>query len=619
MAREEERPGRLRRVHITPLPPPRPWVPWIVLIVALLSSALITWVVHAMIMTREELRFGTETDRIVRVVENRAALYETTLRGGAGFFSVERTIAFDEFRNFYRRQTTARTRKDLNTIGFARRFDRNAGDSLQRLLDSLYDDGVVITPEETTQQNRYVVTLLASQQDDPGIEVGQDIFSTPSYRDAINEAISSGRSRVVLLSDDRGQSDRLYLMVQPTWDVSENIEMAPERRSSSVRGVFFGTFNASDLLKNARKESLDHHVDYRVFEGPLDAGNCIYATSDDSTRGDALDLTDRSIVTSLDIAGERWTFIFDLQDDFAATADFGITPLILLLGILISFGLFLLTRSQVRAFEKLEASAKNLTEVESKLRRLNEELEDRVHSRTAELEASNNELKAFSYSVSHDLRAPLRGIDGFSKFLMEDYGEKLDETGLDYLRRIRDGAARMGDIIDNLLMLSRVTRWELQAEELDLSTIAEDIVERLRKETPEREVIVKVEPDIAVYADRRLVTVALENMFENAWKFTSRRKTAHITFSRESRPDPSSGRVVSAFVLADDGAGFESQYADKLFESFRRLHATSDFPGTGIGLATVKRVISRHGGTIWAEGEPGVGATFCFTLQTPTQ
>lgn len=618
MAAEKRLFGRLARVHMRPVTPPRPWVPWIILTVALLSSSLVTWVVHEMISTREDLQFQTETNRILRAVENRVALYETTLRGGSGFFSVKRTIDFDEFENFYRRQAIHQTKERLDAIGFARRFERSANDSLQRLLTSLYDATVVVSPELTTQTSRYVVTLLAPRQIDERIRVGTDLFAATPYRVAINEAITSGRSRIVQLTENGAVSEQRYLMVNPTWDETDRSNVGPAASSDSVRGMFIGLFRASDLLKKATEVGVDDQVEYTVYDGPVENGNRIFATIDQPPGEERRPPNDESIVASLDIAGDTWTFVFEMSEDFGAGVDTSITPLIFILGLLVSTGLFLLTRSQIRAFENLETSATNLADAQNTLHRLNEELEDRVRDRTAELEASNSELKAFAYSVSHDLRAPLRGIDGFSKFLMEDYGEKLDDTGLDYLQRIRDGAGRMGDIIDNLLMLSRVSRWDLQYEELDLAAVASEIVERLQKEFPQRKVTVEIEQNLMVVADRQLITIGLENMIENAWKFTSRQEEAHIHFSRASVLDPESGEQVKAFVLADDGAGFESQYADKLFDSFRRLHATNDFAGTGIGLATVKRVISRHGGKIWATGEPGVGATFYFTLQTTT-
>ena len=248
---------------------------------------------------------------------------------------------------------------------------------------------------------------------------------------------------------------------------------------------------------------------------------------------------------------------------------------------------------------------------ERELRRLNAELELRVEARTAQLQEANRELESFAYSVSHDLRAPLRALDGFSEILAEDYGTVLDAEGLRHLARIRAAAQRMGELIDALLALSRLTRLEPATEDVDLSATARRIGERLRRAEPGRRVELTVEPGCCARADARLAEAVLGNLLDNAWKFTARRDLAHIEVGHAEVD----GELV--FFVRDDGAGFDMSYADKLFEPFQRLHATEEYPGTGIGLASVRRIVSRLGGRCWAEGAEGVGATFSFTLGPP--
>jgi signal transduction histidine kinase len=235
-------------------------------------------------------------------------------------------------------------------------------------------------------------------------------------------------------------------------------------------------------------------------------------------------------------------------------------------------------------------------------------LEDRVRERTVELEAANRELEAFSYSVSHDLRAPLRAMDGFSKAVHEGYAEHLDERGKDYLQRVRAASQRMGQLIDDMLRLSRITRSELRRSDVDLGAQARELVAELRQRDPGRNVEVTIEPEMRVRADPELMRVMLDNLLGNAWKFTNRHQQAHIAFGRLQKD----GETV--YYVRDNGAGFDMAYAGKLFGAFQRLHGHDEFEGTGIGLATVQRIVHRHGGRVWAEAEVGRGAAFYFTL-----
>ena len=249
-------------------------------------------------------------------------------------------------------------------------------------------------------------------------------------------------------------------------------------------------------------------------------------------------------------------------------------------------------------------------EAEQALHQLNETLERRVAERTRELAISNRELESFSYSVSHDLRAPLQVIDGFGRALVTRHAEQLDGQALHYLERIRENTSHMSGLIDDLLLLAKVTRAEIRAEEVNLAVTAHRIVEHLRARFPQREVGVEIDGQLPCRGDSRLLGVVLENLLENAWKFTGRTPCARIHVGRGEGPD---GETV--FFVSDNGAGFDMAYVDKLFNAFQRLHAGSEFEGTGIGLATVHRIISRHGGRIWAEGSPGGGASFRFTLK----
>ena len=273
-----------------------------------------------------------------------------------------------------------------------------------------------------------------------------------------------------------------------------------------------------------------------------------------------------------------------------------------------SSGLRELYRELHEVNAELEEDIAARRKAEEEVIRLNAELEQRVRQRTADLEASNKELDAFTYSVSHDLRAPLRRIEGFGQILDTEYTAKLDDRFRHFLERIRAGAHDMSEMIDSFLKLSRSTRSEITIERINLSDLATKVVARLREKEPQRSVTVTIAPDLINMGDRRLLESVMENLLSNAWKYSRHNKGAEISFTSEQVGD----RTV--YVVRDNGAGFDMNYLDRLFMPFCRLHRSEEFEGTGIGLATVLRILARHGGRIWGEGAIGKGAVFRFTL-----
>ena len=297
---------------------------------------------------------------------------------------------------------------------------------------------------------------------------------------------------------------------------------------------------------------------------------------------DRLDVTQRAVLNILEDASEEKARLADTQR--AA------------LNILDDFDI------EKKKVEQVNLDLRN--EIAERMR-----IEEALRHAKAVAEASSKELEAFSYSVAHDLRAPLRSIDGFSQALLEDCADRLDNDGKRYLKHVRESAQQMGDLIDDLLNLSRVSRAELYRERVDISRLARDVLTTLQETQPDRRVELVVQEGLMAHADPRLVHVVLTNLLGNAWKFTGKRTSARIEFASNRDEKP---RV---FFVRDNGAGFNAAYVDKLLGVFQRLHSAQEFDGTGIGLATVKRIVQRHAGRVWAEGEVDRGATFFFTLE----
>jgi signal transduction histidine kinase len=266
------------------------------------------------------------------------------------------------------------------------------------------------------------------------------------------------------------------------------------------------------------------------------------------------------------------------------------------------------SNGDVEFFVEWVRDISDLKKIEKELKTFNLELEEKVKERTTQLEAVNKELESFAYSVSHDFRAPLRALDGFSASLQAKYDEHLDDEGRHYLNRIRNAAIYMSNLVDDLLDLSRITRREFTKQQVDLSKQASEVMALLQQTEPHREASYKIAPDLQVRGDAGLLQSALQNLLENAWKFSSKEAQSEIEVGWTNVE----GEEV--FFVRDNGVGFNMAYSDKLFGAFQRLHGVNEFPGTGIGLATVQRIINRHGGRIWAESEVGKGATFYFTL-----
>jgi signal transduction histidine kinase len=321
---------------------------------------------------------------------------------------------------------------------------------------------------------------------------------------------------------------------------------------------------------------------------------------------------DFQVSRKVQIADQTWNVDFFSTLSYDGDSAGRFVPLVPFLGVVISGLLFSLSLEQRASRERIRIQAAALEQqvaersaAEAEVRRLNEGLESQVRSRTEQLSQTNQELQAFVYSVSHDLRTPLRTVDGFSHALIEDYGGRLDETGLDYINRVRKAAKRMDELIAALLTLSRINRLEVEAQALDLGAMAQESFDMAKTaHAGDSDPVLSIEGNLEAYGDPKMIHAVMDNLIGNAVKFSRHNAAPRIEV----------GQREGVFFVRDNGVGFDMAHAEKLFQPFERLHASTEFQGTGIGLATVQRIILRHTGRIWAESSPGAGATFFFTL-----
>jgi signal transduction histidine kinase len=425
--------------------------------------------------------------------------------------------------------------------------------------------------------------------------INEDVYADPEHRIAMDQARDSGSPQAtgtifVLTAPSPGSSADLarlpgFAVYLPVYREGEPQGTVAERRRA-LKGFVVGFFRWDGLLDGVFGGGFDPAIDFELYDSREVGSSERLYDSDGVPRAGKPEVETRfSEERQVEVAGREWSLYFATLPGFEKAAGSNLPGFVLASGVAVSLLLFGITLLLVRNSTLAERASKDL-------------------------EDANSELEAFSYSVSHDLRAPLRSIDGFSRILLEDYADKLDEEGADYLGRVRGASKHMALLIEDLLDLSRVSRGPLRREVIDLSAMARDIVKKLERAHPERRVKFVAQEGVVAFGDANLLAVALENLLGNAWKFTSKSNEATIEFGVDV---PHGGGSV-VYYVRDDGAGFDPRYADKLFGAFQRLHGSEEFEGTGIGLATVARIVHRHGGRVWAESQVGEGATFCFTL-----
>ena len=582
-------------------------------IVFLVTTTLVLYAWHEArenTLRSAEAEFDASTEEIVELLQQRLVNYELTIRGGAALFASVARPSPSEWRAYVDGLNIAQRFPAMTGLGYAAFVSRY---QMQRLQEDQRAAGrglLTIWPHGARERYGPILYLEPHTAENLSA-IGYDMYSEPArhaaMQAAMNDALPRMSSRVKLLQDldPNASGFLLYAPVFPGGVAPATTTL----RAAAITGWVYAPIRAKRFVEVAIAP-IKRTVTFRLYDVTDHQPVLVYADAN-YREGDSAAFHDTRTIRAY---GRQWKFEFasGSRDDAAP----GLVPLrtALIVGLLASLLLFgvvwSLAHTEMRAQRLAARMSLAARRSESRVRALNRSLEARVETRTREVSEANRELESFAYSVSHDLRAPLRAIEGFSRVLEDRNAAALDDTGRDYLARVRNAAARMSELIEGLLKLSRVARRDLVPARLALSPMASEIIADLRTTEPDRHIIVDIAPTLIATADRAMVRSLLLNLLGNAWKFTRDREDARIVFAQADDD--------ATFYVQDNGAGFDPTYVDKLFRPFQRLHDGAEFAGEGIGLATVKRIVERHGGEITATGAPGQGALFSFTLRAKT-
>jgi signal transduction histidine kinase len=567
-----------------------------VLLISLLLTGLAWHYVRQNVEAQTQDRFAETTRATQEAIERRTKAYLDAIFGARGLFYASQSVEREEWDKYVRGIDPEERLKGLQALAFAEYIGPEERESYSR--ESREKGMPEMRPDLNPGGERsayFPLKFMAPSNEANRSGINEDVYADPEHRIAMDQARDSGSPQAtgtifVLTAPSPGSSADLarlpgFAVYLPVYREGEPQDTVAERRRA-LKGFVVGFFRWDGLLDGVFGGGFDPAIDFELYDSREVGSSERLYDSDGVPRAGKPEVETRfSEERQMEVAGREWSLYFATLPGFEEDAGSNLPGFVLASGVAVSLLLFGITLLLVRNNTLAERASKDL-------------------------EDANRELEAFSYSVSHDLRAPLRSIDGFSRILLEDYADKLDEEGADYLGRVRGASKHMALLIDDLLELSRVSRGPLRREVIDLSAMARDIVKKLERAHPERRVKFVAQEGVVAFGDANLLAVALENLLGNAWKFTSKRDEATIEFGVDV---PHGGGSV-VYYVRDDGAGFDPRYADKLFGAFQRLHGSEEFEGTGIGLATVARIVHRHGGRVWAESRVGEGATFYFTL-----
>lgn len=582
--------------------------PWLILFSGLTVATAASLLASQAAVQSDRARLDALVQSTKFRIETRLREHVAILRATAAYVESNADVNRQEFENYTSGSGLTKLYPGALAIGFAILETPANTDRVEKFAAA--SRAYRWTPNRQPGQRRIVV--LFSSPDTPinRRAVGFDINSSQARRPFVNQAIDSGQlvytPKLKLLGANARAQETGFLIYQATYQRSSQLQTTPERRAAAT-GIVYSPFSAERFFGKTLPRDPDAEVSVRVYDGAAEPDNLLYGTNVDVSDDAPIQ---RAVVT---LPSRRWQVEVRPTAVFADRSPRRFVILVPIGGILVSLLAFYIALIQRRGRQRSELDAERLRRevaererAEIQVRQLNEQLEATVQARTQELRSTNQELEAFVYSVSHDLRAPLRAIDGFSQVVLEDYGPVLPEDGRDALNRVRRATARMNNLINSLLNLSRITHRPLNLAPQNLSQVAHEAFDTVVSTLPPEAAIpvIEIQPGLTAVADEALLHVVFDNLIANAVKFSGTQPHPRITM----------GQTVRGFFVRDNGVGFDPEHAEKLFKPFERLHTEREFPGIGIGLATVQRIVRRHGGDIWAEGAVGGGATFWFTL-----
>lgn len=578
-------------------------VAYAVLIISLVLTLLVYFYARQSLEAETGVRFQEAVLLTERSIDRRTDAYVDAIFGARAYFYASELVEREEWDDYINGLELRDRYEGFQALGYVNYLEPRG--EIEDYIEEAGEEGLPeLSPAPGGEREAYAPIEFIAPSDLANRDLlNYDPYAEEAHRTAMNRARDSGTpratSRVYVLTEAEQDANAQlalrpgFFVYLPVYQSGEPLGSVEERRDA-LEGFIFGSYRMDGLLGSIFEERFNPLIDFEVYDGgDLSANNNLYDEDGVLRAADSSYEPRYAEYSNVEVAGQDWSLYFSTLPGFVSGLDDTLPDLTLVVGIIVSLFLFLATWLLAASRERAERASFQLEEA------------------NRGLEAANRELEAFSYSVSHDLRAPLRSIEGFSQVLVEDYSDRLDGEGIGYLGRVQSASRRMSELIDDLLQLSRVTRAPLNRSEVDLSQLARETASELKRDDPDRNAEIVVRDGPKANGDERLLRVVLENLLGNAWKFTSKNEGgegAKIEFGSTSKGG------VTAYYVRDDGAGFEMAYSEKLFGAFQRLHTEDEFEGTGVGLATVSRIVHRHGGEVWAEGQPDKGAIFYFTL-----